>query len=76
MSNPNVVVDGGELGEGMTMWAHIAHDVLLVFVTVLVVRVRAELRKSKELDKILRAMDEGTAEVTKITIGVKKEDRP
>lgn len=58
------------------MWAHIAHDVLLVFVAVLVVRVRAELRKSKELDKILRAMDEGTAEVTKITINVKEEGKP
>lgn len=57
------------------MWAHIAHDVLLVFVAVLVVRVRAELRKSKELDKILRVMNEGAVEVTKITVDVKKEDR-
>lgn len=56
------------------MWAHLAHDVLLVFVAVLVARVSAELRKSKELDKILRAMDE--AEVTKITIDVKKEGKP
>lgn len=58
------------------MWAHLAHDVLLVFVAVLVARVSAELRKSKELDKILRAMNEGTAEVTKITIDVKKEGKP
>lgn len=60
----------------MTMWAHLAHDVLLVFVAVLVARVSAELRKSKELDKILRAMNEGTAEVTKITINVKEEGKP
>lgn len=58
------------------MWAHLAHDVLLVFVAVLVARVSAELRKSKELDKILRAMNEGTAEVTKITINVKEEGKP
>lgn len=59
------------------MWAHLAHDVLIICVATLVVRIRAELRKSKELDKILRAMDEGTAEVTKITVDVKKkEDKP
>lgn len=58
------------------MWAHIAHDVLIISGAVFVSRACAEIRRSRMLDKIFRAMNEGTAEVTKIIVDVKKEDKP
>ena len=57
------------------MWAHIAHDVLIIFGAVVVSRACAEYRRSRMLDKIFRAMNEGAAEVTKITVDVKMEDK-